>query len=97
MNGRAVKPDAPGYRACDDWRYKDCAMKELLRTNDIVRLSWIQAVLADAGIESVVLDLHTSVLEGSIGILPRRVMVGDEDYRRARWALQAAGAGAELS
>jgi hypothetical protein len=72
-------------------------MKELLRTNDIVRLSWIEAVLADAGIESIVLDLHTSVLEGSIGILPRRVMVSDEDYRRARWALQAAGGGAELS
>ena len=71
-------------------------MKELLRTNDVVQLSWAQAVLADAGIGSVVLDLHTSVLEGSLGILPRRLMVGDDDYQRARWVLRGAGAEAEM-
>jgi hypothetical protein len=72
-------------------------MKELLRTNDIVRLSWLQALLADAGIASHVFDLHTSVVEGSIGILPRRLMVGDEDYARARRVLLDAGEGAEMS
>ena len=47
-------------------------MKELLRTNDVVRLSWLQALLANAGIATHVFDVHTSVVEGSIGILPRR-------------------------
>jgi len=73
-------------------------MRELLRTNDVVELSWAEAVLAEAGIASVILDLHTSILEGSIGILPRRLMVSDDDYRRAQWALRAAvaeGAGEE--
>jgi hypothetical protein len=59
-------------------------MKELLRTNDIVRLSWLQAVLRDAGIDFVVLDQHTSLVEGSIGAIPRRLMVGVRDYDRAR-------------
>src|ERR1700761_5552895 len=39
-------------------------MRELLRTNDTVRLSWLQAMLASAGIEAVILDTHTSILEG---------------------------------
>lgn len=66
-------------------------MKELLRTNDVVKLSWLQALMADAGIETLVLDLHTSIVEGSIGILPRRLMVSDEDYVRARQVMRDAG------
>lgn len=66
-------------------------MKELLRTNDMVKLSWLEALLADAGIETLVLDQHTSVLEGSIGILPRRLMVSDQDYQRARHVMSEAG------
>lgn len=66
-------------------------MKELLRTNDIVKLSWLEALLADAGIETLVLDLHTSIVEGSLGILPRRLMVSDDDYLRARLVLREAG------
>ncbi|MDW3206976.1 MAG: DUF2007 domain-containing protein [Alphaproteobacteria bacterium] len=66
-------------------------MKELLRTNDPVRLSFIGSVLRDSGIESVVFDEHTSVLEGSIGILPRRLMVLDEDYDAARRLLRETG------
>jgi len=58
-------------------------MKELLRTNDVVRLSWVQALLADAGIRSLVLDQHTSLVEGSIGAIPRRVMVAERDHTRA--------------
>ncbi|WP_340117545.1 DUF2007 domain-containing protein [Pelagibius sp. 7325] len=69
-------------------------MKELLRTNDVVKLSWVEALLADAGIGCVVLDLHTSILEGSIGILPRRLMVADEDLPRAQGVLRDAGEGA---
>lgn len=66
-------------------------MRELLRTNDLVRLSWIQALLADAGIEAFVLDAHTSVIEGSISAIQRRLAVVDEDYARARRVLEAAG------
>ena len=66
-------------------------MQELLRTNDFVRLSWLEAVLADAGIEAVVLDAHTSVMEGSIGAIPRRLMVLERDEARARRILQEIG------
>jgi hypothetical protein len=66
-------------------------MKELIRTNDLVKLSWLTAVLADAGIEALVLDTHTSVLEGSALAIPRRLAVIDEDYPRARRILAEAG------
>ena len=59
-------------------------MRELFRTNDIVRLSWAQARLRDAGIDSLVLDQHTSLVEGSIGAIPRRLMVAERDHRRAQ-------------
>jgi hypothetical protein len=65
-------------------------MKELLRSNNPVFLSFAQSVLADAGIEALVFDIHMSVMEGSIGALPRRLMVPDEDLGRARAALAAA-------
>ena len=59
-------------------------MKELLRTNDNVLLSYAGALLRDAGIAVVQLDTHTSVLEGSIGAIPRRLMVPDEDHAQAK-------------
>jgi pyruvoyl-dependent arginine decarboxylase (PvlArgDC) len=59
-------------------------MKELLRTNDNVLLSYAAALLRDAGIEAVQLDTHTSVLEGSIGAIPRRLMVADADHAAAQ-------------
>jgi hypothetical protein len=69
-------------------------MKELLRTNNIVRLSWLQALLTDAGIGSVVLDQHTSLIEGSIGAIPRRLMVAERDHPRARSLIAEADTGA---
>jgi len=68
-------------------------MKELFRTNDPVRLSWAEALLTSAGITSVVLDTHTSIIEGSIGAIPRRLMVEEGDHARAK-ALLAAAEGA---
>lgn len=65
-------------------------MRELLRTNDLVRLSWAQAQLRDAGIATVVLDHHTSLVEGNIGAIPRRLMVAETDHQRARSLLAAA-------
>ena len=66
-------------------------MIELLRTNDSVRLSWLVALLADAGIETVILDTHTSIVEGSIGAIARRLMASDADADRARRILKAVG------
>jgi hypothetical protein len=65
-------------------------MKELLRSNDPVRLSWAEALLAAAGIETVVADRHTSVVEGSIGAIQRRILVADRDLLRARALLAEA-------
>jgi hypothetical protein len=65
-------------------------MKELLRTNNFVYLSYAQAILQDAGIESLVFDSHMSVMEGSLGVLPRRLMVADGDFVRAKTLLDEA-------
>lgn len=65
-------------------------MVELERSNDLVRLSWLQAMLAAEGIACVILDHHTSAIEGSIGAIPRRVMVADDDLIRARRLIELA-------
>lgn len=66
-------------------------MVELLRTNDPVMLSWLIALLRDSGIEAVVLDTHMSIFEGSIGAIPRRLMVMGSDLILARKLLDEAG------
>jgi hypothetical protein len=71
-------------------------LRELVRTNDAVLVSAIAALLDGAAIPHLVLDQNMSVLEGSIGILPRRVMVAEEDVAAARRLLQVAGLGHEL-
>jgi len=71
-------------------------MRELVRTNDAVLLSAIGALLDGAFIPHLVLDQNMSVLEGSLGILPRRVLVPDQDLDDARQLLQDAGLGHEL-
>jgi hypothetical protein len=58
-------------------------MREVLRTNDQVELSFALHVLREAGIEPLVLDEHMSIMEGSIGVLPRRVMVENDYYDKA--------------
>ncbi len=57
-------------------------MQELMRTNDITLTALVRALLDEAGIPMFELDVNMSVLEGSIGILPRRVMVAERDYDR---------------
>ena len=59
-------------------------MKEIIRTNDLVLISFAEALLSDAGIETVVLDAHTSMIEGSVNAIQRRLMVADDDYARAK-------------
>jgi hypothetical protein len=62
-------------------------MKELIRTNDIVLISWLQATLAGDGIEAVIFDQYASAVEGQVGPVQRRVMVLDEDFDRAQWIM----------
>ena len=71
-------------------------MRELLRTNDMVLVSFARAVLDDASIPYVVLDNHMSVVEGSLGILPRRLLVADESVAAARRVLTDNGLGHEI-
>ena len=58
-------------------------MKELLRTNDPTVIAYAQALLEGEDIDCFQMDVHMSVLEGSIGVLPRRLMVADRDHFRA--------------
>ena len=67
-------------------------MNELLKTNDPVLISFVQATLADAGIEALVLDTHASILEGSASAIPRRIMIMDEDLETAKQILKTRGA-----
>ncbi|NIZ08318.1 DUF2007 domain-containing protein [Pseudooceanicola sp. HF7] len=62
-------------------------MRQLLRTNDPTRLAFAQALLQGEDIDCFEMDVNMSVLEGSIGILPRRLMVLEADYDRARVVL----------
>jgi len=63
-------------------------MKELIRTNDPTIIAFAKALLSGEGIDCFELDVHMSVLEGSIGVMPRRLMVLDRDLFRARIALR---------
>ena len=63
-------------------------MKELLRTTDPVKLAFATALLEGEGITAFQMDVHMSVLEGSLGILPRRLMVREQDLFMARAVLR---------
>jgi Putative prokaryotic signal transducing protein len=71
-------------------------MEELIRTNDLVLISFVEALLRDAGIEALVLDQNMSVIEGSLGVLPRRVLVPSDRAAEARKLLTDANVGGEL-
>jgi hypothetical protein len=74
-------------------RDADHAMKELLRSNDPVLLSYVSALLEEERIGFIVADLNMSVLEGSIGALPRRILVESDKIVQARHLLTEAGIG----
>ena len=71
-------------------------MIELLRTNDIVLISLVEAILSEHRIRYFVADQHMSALEGSTGFLPRRLMVAADEAGRARRLMRDAGLGEEL-
>ena len=66
-------------------------MRVVATTTDPVRLTFLQALLADAGIGTVILDAHISAIEGGIGAFPRRLAVAEDDEARARAVLTQAG------
>ncbi len=71
-------------------------MIEILRTNDPVLISAVEALLAGAGIASFVADSHVSAIEGSIGAFPRRLLVPQDEAAQARRLLTDAGLAGEL-
>ena len=71
-------------------------MHELVRTNDAVLVSAVGALLDGAGIKHLLFDQNMSVLEGSLGVLPRRLLVADDDIAAARRLLTDAGLAHEL-
>jgi hypothetical protein len=72
-------------------------MKELLRSNDAVLLSYVSSLLEEDDIAFMVADSNMSVLEGSIGILPRRILVESDKIGQARRILTEAGVGHVIS
>ncbi len=89
---RLTCPVRPSRRV-DTGEFK---LRELVRTNDMVLVSAIGALLDGANIHHLVLDQNMSVIEGSLGVLPRRILVHDDDNRAARQILADAGLGHEL-
>ncbi len=71
-------------------------MEELLRTNNPVTVSFSQSLLSESGIVHYVADSHMSIIDGSLGILPRRIMVDGERLVEARQLMKDAGLGDEL-
>lgn len=71
-------------------------MREIVRTNDPVLISAIEALLNGGGIPHVVFDRNMSIIEGSLGFLPQRILVAEEHEDDARRILQDAGLGHEL-
>ena len=66
-------------------------MKQLLRTNDPTIIAFAQALLQGEGIDCFEMDVNMSILEGSIGVFPRRLMVAEGDHGRAMIALRDNG------
>ena len=72
-------------------------MIEVLRTNDPVLISYVQAVLKEQEIDSVVMDTNASILDGSVGAIPRRLMIIQEDAAQARLLLVESEAAPSLN
>jgi hypothetical protein len=65
-------------------------MRAVLKSNNPVVLSYASHVLEEAGIEALIFDTHASIMDGSMAMVPRRLMVADEDFHRAEKLLRAA-------
>ena len=90
MNGTFTVPLMLRGGMSRDFTHRVRAMKELFRSNDAVYISFAQAVLKAEGIETFLLDTHMASTDGSIGALPRRLMVAEENYDKAKRLLEDA-------
>jgi hypothetical protein len=99
-NNRKRRLARQGYDALKTSRRRrgkgEQKLRELVRTNDMVLVSAIGALLDGANIHHLVLDQNMSIIEGSLGVLPRRILVHDDDNRDARQVLSDAGLAHEL-
>lgn len=86
-NGNATATNVAGNREGRE----EQAVKEVARSNDPVRLSFLTALLADAGLTAIPLDTHASIVQGSLGVIPQRLMVVDEEFDAAMAVLKQAG------
>jgi hypothetical protein len=66
-------------------------VKEIARSTDPVRLSFLSALLSDGGVTTILFDTHASIVQGSLGVLPQRLMVADDEYEAAVAVLKSAG------
>jgi hypothetical protein len=89
---RLTRLALPSPRVCEG----EPTLRELVRTNDVVLVSAIGALLDGANIHHLVLDQNMSIIEGSLGVLPRRILVHEDDNREARQILIDAGLAHEL-
>jgi hypothetical protein len=93
---RLTGPERPLRRAGKAADKGASKLRELVRTNDIVLVSAVGALLDGANIHHLVLDQNMSIIEGSLGVLPRRILVHDDDNSQARQLLSDAGLAHEL-
>jgi len=68
-----------------------------MATNNLVTISYVESLLKDSNIDFLVLDQNMSILEGSLGIIPRRIMVADEMHLVAKRLLHDAGLEKEIT
>src|SRR5260370_1133251 len=98
----AATIESAGWRGKGNWRTikqelsRRSSVRELVRTNDVVLFSAIGALLDGPNMGHLVLDQNMSILEGSVGVIPRRILVHDDDNRAARQVLTDAGLAHEL-
>jgi hypothetical protein len=71
-------------------------MKELLRSNNMITLSFVQSLMRDAGIECLWADQNMSTLEGSVGAIPQRILVDAAKLEEARQIIIEVGLEKEL-
>jgi hypothetical protein len=72
-------------------------MVELVRTNDLVLISFVESLLRQAGVRFFIADNHMSAVEGSLGFLPRRILVDANQHAQAQRLMREAGLSRELS
>ena len=65
-------------------------LQAVYKSNDPVELGWLLSVLRDAGFDAVILDTHTSIVEGSVGAIPCRLAVPSVDEAAARALVEQA-------